>query len=706
VDSQEIRHLYPLETGPEDPIDWSLPVTSVTLPPTPVTPWDKGLNLKTAAYLASSARSDVKKAIVFGVDLGFRAIPERFHGKNYSSATQVYRPQVSEDIARLLAAGKIERVNHVPYIVHSVGAVEKKSADPLAPPKIRVIVDCTKSKLNECLSSPDMRLPSIRTATRMVKEGWYCAKYDLQDGFLQLPVRPDQCDFLGFQHPETGEYYRYRYMCFGLTCAPFIFQAVMQDLKAMANMLGIRFKVVYIDDWFLSAPTEPELAAIMTIFESLLKRLGWEPNGKKTIGPVQSIEYLGLMLDTVACRLSIPADKTAKAQLKIAQLLAMAPGGGDAQVPAHLLASVVGLLTHLMVISPEGGSRLRAAWRAIGAATVNAKWHPEVPWAFQTAAVSEEVRQGLLWWSDHLASNPTRRLWPDQSGWLDVWDRDCVTSAFDYPDYCSVVTTDAAGVGWGATLQGASRWAGLWSEAQATCSSNWRELKAVYLALRLYAPQLQGARVLARIDNSCAVSYVNRRYGRSDKLSEIARDIHALEVRHGFEVAAVHIAGELNTEADELSRLSQGLYADRAVVPAVLTHLAGRAGVPSLLTVMACTESALTKLAGHNLPATLWCPGAHEFFTCIQAVRAAVRGGKTNAPQVLLLPHAPHATWWGLLQGTKVLQNFKANTRLFAQNLQLPVPNSLAPQLVLPARSSSEWVAVVFDKAGQKRKRD
>jgi hypothetical protein len=477
----------------------------------------------------------------------------------------------------------------------------------------------------------------------------------------------------------------------------------MQDLLAMAAKQGIRCAVVYIDDWFLCAPTQDECRELMGMFDQLLAQLGWQKNEAKVEGPVQRIEFLGLILDTLNCALAIPTGKAEKAQARITEVLRLASEHPEGRVSAPLLSSVVGLLTHLTAISPQGGTRLRAAWKAIAAASVHAKWHPNMPWALQTAVVSTEVKEGLTWWFNHLSSNPTRRLWPDESGFLDIWDKDQVQSAFDFPTFCKVVTTDAAGVGWGATLAGLKRWAGTWTEAQATCSSNWRELKAVYLALRLYAPHLAGQRVLARIDNSCAVSYVNRKHGPSDKLSEIAREIHALEEQYGFEVVAVHIAGTANFVADELSRLSQSSYAKREIKPSILEHICLRAGC-SLMPVMSATESTLAELKANPTQARLWCPGPHEFFSCIQGVRRAVLSGESKSPQVLMLPVTPHATWWRLLDSTDCIQQYGGNTRLFKRNIRLEVPDSTAPPLVLPAKATVPWTFVLFSKHSQKRK--
>lgn len=682
----------------EDTTDWNLPQSQTHLPATPFTEWAFGKVLSATAFTRLGARADVSAAVHNGIDLGFLSTPDRFHGKNYASAIE-HGAAVSKEIERLAAAGKVEPVTHTPFMVHSLGAVAKKGSD-----KVRVILDCSKSGLNACLPSPPMRLPTVRHAARLMKQGWYAAKYDLKDGFLQIPVRSNQVDFLGFQHPVTGQFFRYRYMCFGISCAPFIFQSFMTDLKRLATERGITAAIVYIDDWFLCAPTMEACKKQMEIFEQLLTELGWQVNPAKIEGPSQRIEFLGMTLDSSECTLSIPESKIEKTRTRIADLLCEVASSATNTVLAKNLASAVGMLTHLSAISPQGGLRLRAAWKAVAAASSISTWSKGTPWGIQTAVVTDDILSDLLWWDAHVASGPRRRLWPTSRGFLDTWSADLVPSAFHLPPFCTVITTDAAGVGWGATLFGSSRWAGVWSELQATCSSNWRELKAVYLALLLYAPQLEGHRVLVRVDNACAVTYVNKKHGRSQRLCEIAQDVVNLERKFNFETAAVHIPGALNTEADELSRLSQALYAKRTLCDSVINHLSSRIR-HTLQPVMSVDESSLSLLDDAPHIARLWCPGPHEFFSCINAVRKATYSRGRSAPQVLLIPRTEHATWWSLVKTATLVQEYASNTKMFTSNLRLAVPQSAAPELVIPSHTSCPWFAITFSKAAMKRGR-
>ncbi len=76
----------------------------------------------------------------------------------------------------------------------------------------------------------------------------------------------------------------------------------------------------------------------------------------------------------------------------------------------------------------------------------------------------------------------------------------------------------------------------------------------MHLALRQFRPLLLGKHVLVRMDNTAAVSYINRLGGiRSHRMSQLAR--HLLWSHTQFKsLRAVHIPGQLNRAADALSR--------------------------------------------------------------------------------------------------------------------------------------------------------
>lgn len=651
--------------------------------------WEKGRQLDPAVWRRLGARQHFVEMAQNGVDLGLHSLPAPFHGKNYASVNE-FLPEVSAEIARLEALGKIEKVMHKPYIVHSLGAVAKKGTS-----KVRVIMDCTKSGLNAHLSTPPMGLPTVRHATRLLKRGYWMGKLDLSDGFLHIPLRDDQCDLIGFQHPATGEFYRYRYLCFGLACAPFIFQSTMQEVMRLASLSGVSTGLAYIDDIFVGDRSKKGCAAQMQAFSSLAADLGWRVNAAKTEGPTQCIEYLGLGIDTLKMRVFVPECKISKTIAKIDELLSLASGSIDNTVPSRQLASVVGSLTHISLVSPGAGARLRAGWQAAAAASLGCRWDPSVPWSLHNTSLSQMVLDDLRWWIEHLNGKPTRRLWEMRDGVLDIWHPDWVPAPDKCPDFCQVVTTDAAGAGWGATFNDINRWAGTWSDLQGACSSNWRELKGVYLALLHWAGKLTGKRVVVRVDNSCAVAYTNRKHGRADRLCSIAQDIHRLEKQYKFEAVAIHIPGKDNHVADGLSRLSQSLYSTRTLLPSVCSHLSTRLGQQPIVARMSVPPEADT-LRQDGGARVLWCPGPHEY---VAAVHAAAR---TNG--VLLVPDVRHAGWWSMVQNWQVLQRWDAGTRLFSEDQRLPVPDSHAPALVVRACTSAPWVALLPSRTA-KRKR-
>ncbi len=117
-----------------------------------------------------------------------------------------------------------------------------------------------------------------------------------------------------------------------------------------------------------------------------------------------------------------------------------------------------------------------------------------------------------------------------------------------------VVTTDASSTGWGATSNGQAA-SGLWTGPRLLWHINCLELWTVHLALRQFPPLLLGKHVLVCMDNTAAVSYINR-LGciRSHRMSQLARHLLLWSHTQFKSLRAVHIPGKLNHAADVLSR--------------------------------------------------------------------------------------------------------------------------------------------------------
>ncbi len=117
-----------------------------------------------------------------------------------------------------------------------------------------------------------------------------------------------------------------------------------------------------------------------------------------------------------------------------------------------------------------------------------------------------------------------------------------------------VVSTDASTMGWGAMCNGHAA-AGLWTGPQLQWHINCIELLAVWLALRCFKMLLHEKNVLVRTDNTATVAYINHQGGlRSHRMSQLAGHLLLWSQKHLRSLRAVHVPGELNRAADELSR--------------------------------------------------------------------------------------------------------------------------------------------------------
>ena len=133
--------------------------------------------------------------------------------------------------------------------------------------------------------------------------------------------------------------------------------------------------------------------------------------------------------------------------------------------------------------------------------------------------------------------------------------------------------TDASTQGWGAHM-GDSQISGTWTNTERKLHINC--LEAVMLALRLWAPVLQGLQVMIATDNSTVVSYIDNKQGATHSptlmLRLTVKLLLWLEVQNII-VRARHIPGFLNVIADHLSRPNQPISTDWSLRPEIVQHI-------------------------------------------------------------------------------------------------------------------------------------
>ena len=80
------------------------------------------------------------------------------------------------------------------------------------------------------------------------------------------------------------------------------------------------------------------------------------------------------------------------------------------------------------------------------------------------------------------------------------------------------------------------------------------EMINILLALRLWAPELDGRRLCLHCDNMAVVSILNSGRGQDSVLLSIARNVWLIAAKHDIDLTVQHIPGKHNVTADLLSR--------------------------------------------------------------------------------------------------------------------------------------------------------
>jgi hypothetical protein len=115
------------------------------------------------------------------------------------------------------------------------------------------------------------------------------------------------------------------------------------------------------------------------------------------------------------------------------------------------------------------------------------------------------------------------------------------------------VTTDASGTGWGA-ICGEQTAQGLWSTIEKTYRNNVLELLAGGFGVQSFEAEVQGKIVQLNMDNTTAVSYINKMGGSKVHLMRIAQKIWNWCLERKVTLTAQYLPGVNNQAADKLSR--------------------------------------------------------------------------------------------------------------------------------------------------------
>uniref|UniRef100_H3B8L7 ribonuclease H n=1 Tax=Latimeria chalumnae TaxID=7897 RepID=H3B8L7_LATCH len=388
--------------------------------------------------------------------------------------------------------------------------------------------------LKQYVCAPRFRMEGLKDLRFLLQRSFSMTKIDLSNAFHSIPIAPRHRRFLQFHW--KGELWQVTCMVFGLASAPWVFTKILKPFMVCLHSWGVRL-LVYLDNILLMEPSAERLQEQMKVAVHLLTALGFQVNqGKSTLTPTQSIEYLGFVVCARFLTLALPAGKTAMALLKCCKW------AQDKAVSQQSLASLLGLLESFCLVVPNARLHCRhhLQFCLLRERRRTPRWEAPV-------RLSRQALRDLDWWCSNLPSP----LLPAQ------------LSLF--------LETDASLWGWGASLP--PRVAqGQWSRVEARCHINYLELFAMLKALQRFK-----GKVLLRADNKMAVSYVNWQGGTVSRpplhpSSSDAKDLH---------LSTVYLQGEQNLTADALSRRVNAM-AEAALLDLAFQQIMERWGHPNI----------------------------------------------------------------------------------------------------------------------------
>ncbi|KAI2667306.1 ORF V: Enzymatic polyprotein [Labeo rohita] len=332
-----------------------------------------------------------------------------------------------------------------------------------------------------------------------------------------------------------------------------------------------------------------------------LSHLGLQVNREKSkLSPVQRISFLGVELDSVSMTARLTNER-AQSVLKCLESFRH-----KTAVPLKTFQRLLGHMAAAAAVTPLGLLHMRPLQRWLHDRVTRWAWHCGT----LRIGVSPQCRRLFSPWSDPAflqAGVPLGQV----SRHL-------------------VVYKDASSTGWGAVCNGQAA-SGSWTGPRLQWHINCLELLAVLLALRRFRPTLRHKHVLVRTDSTATVAYINRQGGlRSRRMSQLARHLLLWSQTWLKSLRAVHIPGELNRAADQLSRQS--------------THPGEWRLHPE--TRFYSLNEAPNSL-GRDALAHSWPPGPKYAFPPVSLLAQTLCKIREDEEQVLLVaPYWPTRTWF------------------------------------------------------------
>ena len=227
--------------------------------------------------------------------------------------------------------------------------------------------------------------------------------------------------------------------------------------------------IAYIDDILVLAESQELAKNHVEGVVYLLQCLGFLK--KSVLEPAQSMEFLGLTVDTVAMELKLPVEKIKKIRAETRSMATVEHTCTSARAIARLMGKI-NATSRVIPPAPLFYHHLQMALSE--ALNSNSQ-------CYETqVSLSPYSREELKWWDNHMVK----------------WNGKSLLAK----EIEMIIDSDASLMGWGAVCQN-QRTGGPWSQTESQMHINCLELLAATLAVQTFLKHKTRLSVLLRLDN-------------------------------------------------------------------------------------------------------------------------------------------------------------------------------------------------------------
>ena len=480
------------------------------------------------------------RGFVMGFDVVDKDCNTSYLCQNYDSITS---PEFYDEMTTLLtqelAEGKVSLSNEQPQCVHSLGAVRKSNG------KLRPITDCSRPdniSINNFMETTfkSFTYNSVEDAVQILDKDDYMAVVDVSSAYRSVNISADQTKFQGLswdfgQGPVWLVDHR---LCFGLRCAPNIYNAISDFVVKIAMSWGARKIVNYLDDFLIISDDASSCLHDRSLVTSAIELLGASVSWKKVTDPCQVTTFLGITIDSSGMELSLPIAKVEKLQDFITALVK------KGSATKKDLERVGGLVSHCSYVVRGGRTFSRRIFDLAASYSRNSRCIP----------LDDNIKADLKWWLAFCASFNGRAciikdlhpipLYSDASflgfgAWMGLdW-----FYGHWAPDHCS--TTIPPGCG---HLLDPPKF------EETPKNINVYELWPVILGVHRWAPHFRNSRMHIVTDNMQVLAMINTGRSSNKLCMSWLRELFWTCFINNTDVHASYIKSEDNVLADALSR--------------------------------------------------------------------------------------------------------------------------------------------------------